>query len=600
MVGCLGPPGALSCNSRITLYLPLTFNIKIRSNVLGIISSIDNGSESSHAPLIFQRLKTPKEFMHKHRGQCCRYSNWTNSYAYSKITQAKEFRMRSEPTSFVTHLRKSFFRYPAYKGDNIASLSSLADVLSVELSAVPHSFTDNQASMTRVEIEILSIGYLFARHGPLSYEEKLELDKTSISSSTNEEIEISGQLSISGGQFNNMSVFYEGLYHPAVGQMYLIGCRDVQEFQDFNNEDRNLEGGLDCLIEIKVDYSPENAVWLLNPKVKFSLNSKRSKKDPFHLHPVKFSSFLTSCPQRFNEVMLLTRKGFEDGLRILLLAAAILCIRGQVRYTKNQGHPTAYISLITLALHVLGFTIPLITSHQVFLKWKEFSEYKNNMYDFRMHEVFQALDCCIKILLLFGFLEAKELLQRVLKSRKPENYHLKNSKHRIPSDKLVFLNSFLVHIIGFSIFHALRKAYGIPLLFELEKYKSASIRNGRGEKWWIELENYAGLVQDFFLFPQIIGNALWGVQGKPLRKLYYIGFTIIRVVSQAYDYVRDPVPFYRPPSGEVQFLYLKVESYCKLGNVIISAIAVALVVTVYIQQKNGYSKLMPRKEAKGA
>ena len=104
------------------------------------------------------------------------------------------------------------------------------------------------------------------------------------------------------------------------------------------------------------------------------------------------------------------------------------------------------------------------------------------------------------------------------------------------------------------------------------------------------MENYSGLVQDCFLLPQIIGNAVWGVQGKPLRKLYYLGFTTIRLVLQAYDYASDPVP--NPTNSELEFEYLGVESYYKHGNVTIGVIVVILAMLLYFQQ-NGWCKIRP-------
>ncbi|KAL3535796.1 hypothetical protein ACH5RR_004257 [Cinchona calisaya] len=322
MVGCIGPPSALShgYNSRITLYFPLTFNIRQRSIVLGTISSIDRSD--SHAPLMFQSPTTPQGFMQMH--QCCRNLNW--SYACSKLMQAREFQMRSKPSYSGIDWRKAFFRYPASKGDSIASFSSLADELSVEVEAVPQTLTDSQAPKARIELVLQSMGSIFGHYGPRSYEEKLEFDKAFGSSCcTYKEIEISGELIVTGSQFYNGTLLFEGLYDPTVGRMHLIGCRNVEEFQD-------------CLIEIRVEYFSENTIRLLNPKIKFSFYSKWSREDPLYVRPVSTNTLLLPHRKMQDYGKALFRKGFEDRLRILLPAMAILCIRG-IFLLEKPGTP---------------------------------------------------------------------------------------------------------------------------------------------------------------------------------------------------------------------------------------------------------------------
>ncbi|KAL3535795.1 hypothetical protein ACH5RR_004256 [Cinchona calisaya] len=128
-----------------------------------------------------------------------------------------------------------------------------------------------------------------------------------------------------------------------------------------------------------------------------------------------------------------------------------------------------------------------------------------------------------------------------------------------------------------------------------KNYRFDGVNDKSLQTLWRELEKYGGLVQDFSLLPQIIGNTLWGVQGKPLKKLYYIGYAMIRLVIQAFDYARDPVPH---SSSKNEFQYLRVEPYYKLGNLIISGVVVTLAVNVHIQQRNGYMKGMPTRKPK--
>ena len=80
------------------------------------------------------------------------------------------------------------------------------------------------------------------------------------------------------GNFSN--IFVEDLYDPRVGRMYLIGCMDVQAPWNVLHDSDDMEDGLDFLVEVKVEYPPTNARWLINPTVNISVTSKRTEDDP--------------------------------------------------------------------------------------------------------------------------------------------------------------------------------------------------------------------------------------------------------------------------------------------------------------------------------
>ena len=76
------------------------------------------------------------------------------------------------------------------------------------------------------------------------------------------------------GKFSN--IFVEGIYDPRLGKMYLIGCKDVRDPWNVLHDSDDLEDGLDFLVEVKVEYPPTNARWLINPTVNISVTSKRT------------------------------------------------------------------------------------------------------------------------------------------------------------------------------------------------------------------------------------------------------------------------------------------------------------------------------------
>ncbi|CAK9154435.1 unnamed protein product [Ilex paraguariensis] len=514
--------------------------------IFGTISSINE--QEMHAYLMFEKETLSKNLLDRY--QFNRHLKW--SYNYSKIMQARDFQERSKPSKLGTIMRKSFLWYPSSKSDGIAGFSFLSDVLCLKACAVPKTLQNPLPPKVYVDIVVLSMGSLFGRYWPRSHQEKVEYDQPFHPIA--EPIEISGHLSITGEQFHNLSLFFEGLYDPVVGQMYMIGCRDVRAFQNSILNGTNLEGGMDSLDEVRVQYPSRNARWLQNTKIKFSINSKRSKEDPLHRIPTSLDTFLLSYQKKLDYVIF--RKSFETVIRVLMITVAILCTLSQSRHSENEGHSTAYMSLVMVGIHSLGYGIPLITGDEVLFRWKELSPNNSQTYDFGKFQRFQVLDCSIKILLLVALLLTTKLLQKIWESRSRQLDHDKKLKPQMPSDKIVFLITLFIHIIVFSICHCIRN--GFPPL------QSGNYMYGRGYmknflKWWGELENYAGLVQDFFLLPQIIGNALWHIQGKPLSKFYYLGFTMVRVLLHAYDYARDPVP--SRDHGDNEFQYMGLEFY---------------------------------------
>ena len=102
-------------------------------------------------------------------------------------------------------------------------------------------------------------------------------------------------------------------------------------------------------------------------------------------------------------------------------------------------------------------------------------------------------------------------------------------------------------------------------------------------EWETELMEYVGLVQDFFLLPQIVGNILWHFESKPLRKLYYIGITVLRLLPKIY-YSRSPVsnPY---AANEYASANPSTDFYSRFGDIAIPVTAVVLAIVIFIQQR---------------
>ncbi|KAH9714825.1 PII uridylyltransferase [Citrus sinensis] len=435
---------------------------------------------------------------------------------------------------------------------------------------------------TDIQMEIISLGPLFGhywssrnfstREVETHYHTKAEYTEKQLL------LNVSAQLSITEKSYSNFSVlFLEGLYDPHVGKMYLVGCRDVRASWKILFDSMDLEAGLDCLIEVVVSYPPTTSRWLVNPTAKIYIASQRNDDDPLHFKTIKFQTLPVMYRKQREDI--LSRRGVEGILRIVTLSFAIACILSQLFYIKHNLDSNPFMSLVMLGVQALGYSLPLITGAEALFKRKD-SEYQNTSYNLEKNQWFQVIDYTVKLLVMVSFLLTLRLMQKVWKSRVRLLSRSPNEPHRVPSDKLVLLTTSAIHVTGYILVLIIHSA------IRTEKFIDSTSKS----MWETELEEYVGLVQDFFLLPQVIGNFLWQTDCKPLRKLYFIGITVVRLLPHVYDYTRSPVP--NPYfSDEYEFANPNLDFYSKFGDVAIPITAVFLAAAVYIQQKLGYEKL---------
>ncbi|XP_020089279.1 uncharacterized protein LOC109710895 [Ananas comosus] len=585
MVGCLGL-GDKECNSRICLYIPTFFSIKQRNIIFGTISSI---KENTHFPLSFERPIHPSQLWTKFS------ASPLNQYKYSKIKLAGAFLERNEPFDFGSIIKKSLLSYPR-KGDNsdeLASLSNLADDLTLHVPAVGDPIPKNRTQWPFLQLEILSIGPLVGRYWAFqnASASKSTASASPKASSTERELllNVSAELTLSGKNYTNGSLLYlEGLYNPINGKMYLIGCRDVRASWQILFESADLEDGLDCLIEVKVEYPPTTARWLISPSAKVSITSQRNDDDPLHFNSIELQTLPILYREQREDI--LSRRSVEGLLRIFTLSIAIFCIFSQLLYVKKNTNDVPYMSLVMLGVQALGYSVPLITGVEALFTRLTSESLDSQSYDLNKNQWYWIIDYLVKILILAAFLLTVRLGQKVWRSRIRLLTRSPLELWRVPNDKRVLLYSFGVHAVGFLIIiivHFITNSYRPA---RQEMYIDSSGNSHKLREWGIELEEYIGLIQDFFLLPQIIGNFLWQIKCKPLKKSYYIGITVVRILPHVYDYIRAPIfnPYF---SEEYEFVNPSLDFYSKFGDVAIPLVAVVFVVVVYVQQRWNYEKL---------
>ncbi|KAJ4752285.1 hypothetical protein LUZ62_086690 [Rhynchospora pubera] len=594
MVGCLGFSG--SCKSRICLYVPTSFFINRRSVILGQITSLGKERESSHYPLSFERPAHPSELWTKFT------ASPVTSYQYTKIKQAGALLERNEPFGFGDVIAKSLLSYPRIGDgrDKLASLSNLADDLSLHVPAVPDPRPSKRIKRPFVNLEILSLGSLLGRYWvatvqndspPISYKPNdMGLARES---ATGEQLymNVSAELALTGEPYHNISTLYvEGLYNPVDGRMYLVGCRDVRATWKVFSENAHLEAGMDCLIEVKIAYPPTTARWLINPTAKISISSRRNEDDPLYFN----TTDLQTLPILYREQRedILSRRSVEGILRILTLSLAIASIGSQLYYIKSKSTVIPYISVAMLAVQAIGYSIPLITGAEALFE-KITSERDSDdppSFNIDKGHWYWAMDYLVKLLVMFAFLLTLRLGQKVWKSRIRMLSRSPLEQWRVPNDRKVFLMCLGVHSVGFLLALLVHLINVSRWPGHQDAYVDSQGKSHKLHDLGIQLEEYIGLVQDFFLLPQIIGNYLWKIQCKPLRKAYYIGITFVRLFPHLYDCFRAPVinPYF---GEEYEFVNTSSDFFSKFGDVMIPLVSVLFMVAVYVQQRWNYEKI---------
>lgn len=587
MVGCVGNGElpAAGCYSRICLYIPISFSITQRSIIFGQISSINN-ENNLYFPLSFEKKVQPSELWN-------RFSSSHLSYKYTKIKSAGVFLEKSEAFDFGSVVKKSFITYPMQKdGDELVSLSLLSEDLTLQVEALD-PLPEVGLPRPFIQMEILSIGPLFGHYW--SSENGSNVTGETLFHSRSETTErqlllnVSAELRVSGERYRNVSMlFLEGLYNPIDGKMYLVGCRDVRAAWSILFESSDLKNGLDCLIEVKVEYPPTTARWLMNPTAKISITSQRTDDDPLHFSPIKLSTL--PILYRGQREDMLSRKSVEGILRILTLSLAIACIISQLFHIRDKVDVVPYLSLVMLGVQALGYSLPLITGAEALFSQAESESYKGSYYSLKRNLGFRVISYTVKLLVLVAFLLTLRLGQKVWKSRIRLLTRTPLEPRRVPSDKRVLLTTLAIHTVGFLIILIVHTVNATKRPLQSEQYVDLRGISHKLREWEIELEEYIGLVQDFFLLPQIIGNVMWQIDCQPLRKGYYIGVTIVRLLPHVYDYIRSPVfnPYF---SEEYEFVNPDLDFYSKFGDIAIPATATLFAVAVYIQQRWTYQEL---------
>ncbi|MCO5570760.1 hypothetical protein L7F22_024488 [Adiantum nelumboides] len=585
MMGCRGGDSKPICQMKICIFIPLVLSLKQRSVLEGSISRIKGASETFY-PLSFHLpiypLQLPMDVV----------SNM--SYEYTKIKEATDLMGRDESSGVGEQIKKSLLEYPSAE-DDIMHL--FEDLLLRSLAITNPNDAKGPHMKQYVELDVVAIDEHVRLHwvqpvystvvSPEGLPNVAD-DEGGDKKISEDSYKVAVQLKVKDNYGDKVvAVSAEGMYDPTIGKMYLVGCREVVvPWQMLQKDVKLVEDGLDCLIQFKLEYPPTNARWLMNPTVGLTVTSDRTVSDPLFFDQIELETFPILYKRQREEIV--SRKSLEGGLSMLTLSLILGCLISQLIYVKSHAESTPYISLLMLAVQGVGFSIPLITGVEAL-----FARITSDGEDMRESVLNEGrwshvIGYMVNLLTLAAFLLTMRIAQKVYKSRIRLLTRRPLEPWRVPSDKKVMAIFFGTHVLGFVsvlIIHSIRLSQRQRLV----GVSSSIYMDWRGVlhrqyDWERILKEYYGLVLDLFLLPQVGGNHIWVVRGKPLRSLYYVGVTVLRLLPHVYDSLRPSVfnPYF---ADEFEYANPSSDFYSKAGNIAIPLLAVALAVVVYIQQR---------------
>ncbi|CAN6243740.1 unnamed protein product [Urochloa humidicola] len=592
MLACLGGRKD-ACRYRVTLSIRNTLSMTRRGNNIGQITAVDG----SHPPLRFQQRVNPRE----HRFRSSGDGTTRMAYMYTKVEQAVEL-LRVKPTGFRDNfVAKSVLSYPNVAGaaaDDMVSLSNLADDLNLRIKcAVKPPFVPEWVEGPFFELQMLSVGTLVGSYSPQSHHqqqlhgrssmrmEQLGRVTTSVHAEQKQQIlNVSAEFTAASG--NNflgpvLLMSLEGVYNPEVGRMHLIGCRNVHAPWRVLSEVSDLEDGMDCSIEVTVEYPPTTTRWLVSRSAKVSVASTRAHGDPLHFNTTELRTLpVVYREQRQGEV---TEPVVEGLLSVSVLSATVAATVYQLRHLESHADVAPYVSLATLGAQALGYGATLVTDAETLPAPWSARRYKPPYY---YYYAGWDMECSAKALTLAALLLTARLAQKVRRSRARARARSPLEPGRVPGDGAVLLCSAGVHLFFVLAVHWLSTHGGTSTAHQPPGgvvYDEAQRMTPRMGTRAAIVGRYVGVLKEWFLLPQVVGNALWRVNCKPLSARYYAGVTAAWLLPHVYGYLRPPVV-----NRDFEAHDDVVEFYSKASAVVVPVVGFVLALVVYVQQRWNY------------
>jgi hypothetical protein len=225
-----------------------------------------------------------------------------------------------------------------------------------------------------------------------------------------------------------------------------------------------------------------------------------------------------------------------------------------------------------LGVQALGYGATLVTNTKMLPAWPRLS--------YMLYA--DPLENAVRALTLAALLLTAWLAHKVWSSRARARAVLSPLEPgRVPGDGAVLLCSLVVYLGGLAIVHAVHQlstTHGASATATTPPPKgnhaeAAEVMPPSNMFLWGDVtERYVNAVKEWFLLPQVVGNAIWRINCKPLAARYYAGVTAAWLLPHVYGYLRPPYP------GALYY-------HSEAAAMVVPSIGIMLALLVFVQQR---------------
>lgn len=346
----------------------------------------------------------------------------------------------------------------------------------------------------------------------------------------------------------------EGVYNSKTGMLCLSACRPLK-LSKAQNGSKLYDENNDCQILVTIQYPPINPGYFGKHEISGKVMSLREQKDFLFFSPASVSS--TAFFYQEQAANSLIQIDFEIIMGIISLTMAVLFIGLQLHHVKKNPKVLSQISLLMLTVLTLGHLIPLVLNFEAIFS----SRSRQNVLQWsggwlEINEVIVRLMTMLVFLMLIRLLYLSWVSKsEVSASEGP--WHMERGALRVCLT-MYALGGVIALIV-----------YGI-----------------KGSNFLDVTKAFAGLSVDFFLFPQVVGNYFWEIQGTVLSSPFYVGMTLVRSLPHLYDILRK-LEFFSLSNRRYYYANPSWDFYSKAWDAIIPFGNLLLAVLIFFQQRYG-------------
>lgn len=368
----------------------------------------------------------------------------------------------------------------------------------------------------------------------------------------------------------------------------------------------------DCAIVVTVQYPPLNCRWNRDRVVKYSIHSKREKDDLLYFEPIERTIFNPYQDYHFrsghNAGNIEVQRRLETWGRIVLLVLGLVCVALQIEHGRSNEESLPFVSLAMLGIQLANhlsqtsiFKDFQIGGYQGGYRYTDSAVKYYGLMALSEHVSYQAMTMAAIFMYVWIFHRVSDR-RRIMKLRvckKRPGAKEPPSEWRVVYATVAFFS--MLCLLGFLAIEADQGSHIWSALTEMTVhddrfyYARRAAHNVSGElpfvswlsyeRWqahWGFINKLTGLVVSFFLVPQVLGNARWEVEGRPLSAWFYIGIPFLQslphVANIAKHFQLLPIfSFWDPYVNSIYGIYEDLTPWWQIGVVVCSTLQVLAV-----------------------